>query len=362
VEAVLRTLARFDEAGDVGLDALKTLAAVAASSPSDVRDITRVMAALSRCPARVIDPVSGVLTRSDPDGIISYPDDSAAHPGWISGCVLAGEGPAFWFERTGTPSVVEAVVLDSVATILSSMRFADSKSASIPRDDLSLLLTIEDPVSLEGVLKRLKLKPETLCRAIARPGSIAQVEVIAPRGMTRGGFTAVTNEADRVLGGRVGIGSVQRADHLSRSWETAQVALAFAAEGTDDDPGPMVIDYAELGIWAQFHSDLLRRGSEFEDVQLLTKVIGSSPWAGPTLVAIVTHSSLRLAAAALFTHHSTVQSRTAVLEQKLAGWKLNSAQGRNRLAMALMARRYLLHPPTAGRPRSMTPPLIFGDH
>jgi len=359
LEAVLRSLARFDEAGRTGLDAVAAMASVASADPVDLGDVVRAMATLSGCPARLVDPATGVTLGSDALGNVEHPD-SRPHPLWIRASVLAGEEPALWIERIGPVSIVEAALLDAAAEILRSLRFSASGAPATSRDDVSLLLTVEDPNALRGSLGRLRLRSETRCRVIARPGSLAQIQVLSAGPRVVDPTAAVARGADRAPEARVGIGTVERADGLIRSWETARVALAFAADGSEEDPGTNVVAYDELGIWAQLHGDVLRRGDELDDVVLLSKVVGGSRWAASTLTAVVTHSSLRLAASSLFTHHSTVQSRMAVLERAL-GWNLNSPQGRLRLSMALAARRYLSHPPESGLPRSMDPAVLFGD-
>lgn len=337
------------------------MAAVAAADPPDIRDLARTMAQVTGSPVRITDPATGVLLRSDVKGRISYPETSP-HPRWIGAPVLAGETQAMWIEQTGTPGIIEAVVLDSAAEILRTLRFSESVAgAPSSSDDLTVLLTVEEPVALEGVLKRLNLQPATQCRAIARPGGLAQIHAISPRAGRLDVAHRLTHRGAESGRSRIGVGTLERADQLHRSWATAQVALAFAAEGTGDDPGPTVVQYDELGLWAQIHGEIADRSEPLADLETLEAVINGAPWAAATLEALVTHSSLRLAAAALYTHHSTVQSRLAALEKKLA-WNLNSPQGKMRLSMALTARRYLRHPPETARPRSLAPPLIFeGD-
>ena len=361
METVLKVLARFDELGSAGLEVTTAMAAVAAADPLDVRDLARTMAELTLTPVRVSDPSTGVLLRCDVEGRVSYPDTPAA-PRWISAPVLAGEPPALWLEKTGGPGIIEAVVLDSAAEILRTLRFSAPPSDTVnSHDDLAVLLTVEDPVALEGVLKRLSLTPETRCRAIARPGSRAQVHAVSPRTDRFDEAYRFTHRGSEDAPSRIGIGCLERADQLHRSWETAQTALAFAAEGTEEDPGPMVVQYDDLGLWAQLHTELPRHAERMPDLDLLETVVNGLPWAAVTLDALVTHSSVRLAAAALYTHHSTVQTRLTALEKKL-GWNLNSPQGKARLSMALTARRYLRHPPESDRPRSIAPALTFaGD-
>ncbi|WP_040697979.1 helix-turn-helix domain-containing protein, partial [Nocardia vinacea] len=69
----------------------------------------------------------------------------------------------------------------------------------------------------------------------------------------------------------------------------------------------------------------------------------SAPWVLRTLVEFTSHSSLRLAAAALFVHHSTLQDRLVTIEHEL-GWSVRDPQGRLRAQLALAVRRLLLHP------------------
>lgn len=334
------------------------MASIAATRGVGAKDVVRAVATLAACPARAVDPETGIVVRATADRELTFPTESP-HPSWISASLIAGEPAAIWLEHTGTTSVVEAALLDSATEILRSLRFTGEESDQVVRDDLAVLLTTDDADAIGVALARLRLTPETQCRAIARPGPVAQIQVVAQRGR----LVDLSPDPEHRSGrnaDRIGVGSVGRADQLASSWRSACIALAFAAEGTESDPGPTVVDYDSLGLWAQLHSELPRADGGLPDVARLSQVIGATPWAGPTLEAIVSHSSLRLAAGALFTHHSTVQSRLSVLEQRL-GWDLNSPLGRIRLAMALAARRYVLHEPETGRPRSASPPVVYAN-
>jgi sugar diacid utilization regulator len=142
--------------------------------------------------------------------------------------------------------------------------------------------------------------------------------------------------------GRTGIGPAVPLLELPRSWDRARTALRYAAEGTDEDPGPGVVLFEELGTLALL-ADALDPASPPDDVRALEKAARSGAWVLRTLVEFTSHTSLRLAAAALYVHHSTLKGRLTSIEQSL-GFPVHEPQGRLRVQLALAARRLLLHP------------------
>lgn len=104
--------------------------------------------------------------------------------------------------------------------------------------------------------------------------------------------------------------------------------------------------YQDLGLLVNLVSGM-RDLAQDPDILLLNQAISAAPWAAQTLDALVNHSSLRLASAALFTHHSTMQARVSKLEQTLP-WALQTPAGKLRLHLAMSGRRYLMHPVESG--------------
>ncbi|MFF2808147.1 helix-turn-helix domain-containing protein [Streptomyces sp. NPDC058000] len=144
--------------------------------------------------------------------------------------------------------------------------------------------------------------------------------------------------------GRVGFGPTVSLPDLPRSWVQARTALRFAAEGTDDDPGPSTVYADEFGA-VMLLADGLAPASPPADVRTLERAARSGPGVLRTLVEFTSHASLRLAAAALYLHHSTLTDRIAAIERDL-GFPVRDPQGRLRVQTALAVRRLLLHPAT----------------
>jgi DNA-binding PucR family transcriptional regulator len=119
------------------------------------------------------------------------------------------------------------------------------------------------------------------------------------------------------------------------------VALRFAADGTDEDPGPRVVHAAELGGLA-----LLAAAGDhpaLPDAEALEHAASAAPWMLTTLHALASTVSLRAAAELLGVHHSTLHDRVTYAEQ-LLGWNVREPQGRLRLQLALALRRLRRHP------------------
>ncbi|MCZ0975276.1 helix-turn-helix domain-containing protein [Streptomyces albulus] len=129
---------------------------------------------------------------------------------------------------------------------------------------------------------------------------------------------------------------------LPRSWAQARTALRFAAQGTDDDPGPSTVYADALGA-VMLLAGGLDPASPPADVRALERAARSGPGVLRTLVEFTSHASLRLSAAALYLHHSTLTDRIAAIEHDL-GFPVRDPQGRLRVQTALAVRRLLLHP------------------
>ena len=140
--------------------------------------------------------------------------------------------------------------------------------------------------------------------------------------------------------GRAGIGPATPVLSLPWSWQAARVALRFAAEGTEEDPGPAIVQYGELGALALLAD--VGDQSELPDVRALDHAAAAAPWMLSTLRAAADAISLRAAATALRLHHSTLQDRITQAEH-LLGWSLREPSGRLRLQLALALRRLARH-------------------
>jgi hypothetical protein len=302
--------------------------------------ILEAVAVLTRSPARLTAPGYRVDLRVAPDGRVQH-DVGAPDPGWLSATLENGGPPAFWVERGGDYSLVDAMVLDRAA-------FAARELLHRTRGHAAA----DDPAAVETVLdarvgerdriraaRLLHLPVDGVFRAVARPGSTGRIETV-------GGRTPSTLPPDdrlRTGRGRTGVGPAGPLAELPSSWARAKTALAFAAEGTEHDPGPNVVVAEELGLLALLPAGLDPAGPPPPDVRALEAAATAAPWVLGTLEAFTSHASLRLAAASLFLHHSTLQSRITTIEQDL-GWQVRDPQGRLRVQLALAVRRFLLHP------------------
>lgn len=261
-----------------------------------------------------------------------------------SSLVLALEAP-------GACSVLAAVVLDRGAEALRTLEStAGDASDDTSARAFSTALSAADDTDRREALSRLGLDPRGRYRVLARRGSLAQIEILGDGPVPRAAHGARDKRP-------LGVGRVTVGVDLPESWQSARIALAFAADGGDRDPGPTVVVADELGVLAGLASGLDRQGVEFADLAALAAAEVAAPWALVTLDALARHTSLRLAAAALFVHHSTLQARVATLEDRL-GWSVRDGQGRLRLDLALAVRRYLRHPPEDGSPIPGVPPVI----
>ncbi|RVX40807.1 PucR-like helix-turn-helix protein [Nonomuraea polychroma] len=309
-----------------------------------VEPILRAVADITRCPVRFVDSERGIALRVDVDGW-SGPPVSAPDADWLSAPVTKGGPPALWLERIGSCTLVEGMVLDrAVFAIREAIRREqdDFIGPVDVADAVSVVLdaAAAEPARLEAA-HLLGLRTKDVCRVIARPGVPGQIELQGRNGASPLRIAA----ARRPTGSpRTGIGPAVTVLDLPKSWRQASLALAFAAEGDERDPGPSVVSAEELGTLTVLAAGLRGAGGQVPDVATLEAVAATAPWVLETLVAVVSHASLRLAAAALFVHHSTLHARLATIERHL-GWPVRDAPGRLRVHLALAARRYLLHPP-----------------
>jgi len=143
--------------------------------------------------------------------------------------------------------------------------------------------------------------------------------------------------------GRAGIGPAVAAADLPSSYAAARIALRFAAEGTDEDPGETVVRHEDLGGLALLALVPKSDSSALPDLRALDHAVAAAPWALATLHAVATTASLRAAAAALRVHHSTLQDRVVHAEH-LLGWPVREPDGKLRLRLALALRRLRRHP------------------
>lgn len=351
METVLRRLALYESAAQEALDVLTAFHKLAVAS---VIDIAKLMATLSGTPARVLDPLTGESARSE-SGASWSPSKAPVRLTWPCAPVLAGEPPAMWLEREDELRVLDAAILQAAAEAMLSLRGESDPPAEELTDILIDVLTASNPIKQEKAIERIALHPASLCRVVAQPGNVAQILVSPPRGPLAAPNTPLMTS---LAGHRIGISPLSEARELPNAWKKARTALAFAAAGTASDPGAQLVPFEDLGVWADLVPQRHPDSNPPSDVQAINKLEDEASWAIQTLAALTESTSVREAAARLFTHHSTIQARQAVLEKRL-GWNVATPAGRTRTSMALALRRYLLHPVSDEPPKSANPPVLF---
>ncbi|MFK0289862.1 helix-turn-helix domain-containing protein [Streptomyces sp. NPDC090442] len=326
--AAIRVIRRFDElvAGRAGLEPILAAAA-----------------GLTGSPVRLIDARLRVALRADVDGRVARAR-GPADPRWPAAPLEPAGTPALWLEHLGPPSLLAGVVLDRAAfaarEVLHRTRGVSRMApATFPDDPAAVEVLLDGDASEDDrrhAAGLLDLPEDARARAVA-PADGAATVVTADKASRDNGA------ARRWKGiGRVGFGPTVSLLDLPSSWAQARTALRFAAEGTDHDPGPSTVYADELGALVLLANGL-DPASPPADVRALERAARSGPGVLRTLVEFTSHASLRLAAAALYLHHSTLTDRIAAIEHDL-GFPVRDPQGRLRVQTALAVRRLLLHP------------------
>ncbi|GID30487.1 helix-turn-helix domain-containing protein [Paractinoplanes brasiliensis] len=290
-------------------------------SRAGLQAIVRGAAVLAGVPARLDDAERRVHVRITPAGV-SEASAEPADTGWPR--TEIGARAVLALERTGEPGPVDAMILERAAGAARAV--LDRTRGRAPAEDPALVELIVDaaaPLSVREVAAR-KLGLDGPVRAAARPAG----PLVLPAGAA-------------VPPGRIGLGPAVPVADLPASYAAARVALRFAADGTDDDPGPPVVAYESLGGLALLAAAPLPEA--IPDLDALAHAMASAPWALATLQAFADTASLRAAATALRLHHSTLQDRIIHLEH-LLGWPTRTTAGKLRLQIALALRRLARHP------------------
>jgi hypothetical protein len=291
-------------------------------SRAGLQSIVRGAAVLAGCPARLDDEERRVHIRMEPSGL-SAARPEPPDPAWPCLPIPSDGATTLRLERPGPAGPIEAMILERAASAARSV-LDRTRGRARAADPASVELVLDATADAElrrQAARTLGLPPDHPVHAIALPG---------------GGASVTAADAPLPVG-RAGIGPPGPVLDLPSSWTAARTALRFAAEGTDDDPGPTVVHYVRLGALALL-ADL--PAAEIPDVRALEH---TPPWLLSTLSAVAESISLRAAATALRVHHSTLQDRIVQAEH-LLGWNVREPQGRLRLQLALALRRLHRHP------------------
>jgi hypothetical protein len=318
--AAVRAIAYFDRLAETraGLEAL-----------------VRGVAVLAGCPARLIDSARRLRVRVEPDGK-RHDTDTPPDPSWLSQALAPGSAAALWLERTGPPSVVDAVILERASGMVRQVLDRIFGRAPARDDNPALLEIVLDPTATEqarlraaGLLALTGGDPAIRVRALAVLGG-------GPRILTA--HEGKRPKDSELPMGRVGVGPAVPVLDLLRSWTVACTVLRFTAEGTASDPGERVMYADDLGDILLL-ADLVTLGTgPPPDACPLDAVMAHAPWALATLIAVATTTSRRAAATKLNIHHSTLQTRL-VRAEALLGWPIHTPTGRLRLQLSLLTRR-----------------------
>ncbi len=298
-------------------------------SRAGLQAIVRGAAVLAGVPARLDDAERRVHVRVTPDGsqvALAEPVDAV----WPR--TEVGSRVVLALERTGEPGPVDAMILERAAGAARSV--LDRTRGRAPATDPALVELIIDastPVSVR----------ETAARSLGLAGPV--------RAVARPTGPALLAEGAPIPPGRAGLGPPGPAADLPASYAAARIALCFAADGTDEDPGATAVHYESLGGLALLAAAPVP--DEVPDLHTLEHAIAAAPWALTTLHAVATTASLRAAAGSLRLHHSTLQDRIVHLEHQL-GWPVRSPDGKLRLQVALTLRRLRRHLSASPRPET----------
>jgi PucR C-terminal helix-turn-helix domain len=309
--AAVRVIAYFDQLGDAG---------------ADLEAVVRGAAVLAGCPARLVDEGRRVQVRVRPDGR-REDRDGPCDPAWPHAHLSPDGVTGLWLERADADGPVVAMVLErGAATARAALERTRGRAPAGPVDDPAMVELVLDASAPERArlhaARTLRL-PAT-ARAVAL-GDPAEARVSGVDGVGTGGR-------------RAGIGPPVALAELPSSWAAARIALRFAAEGTERDPGPREVYAETLGGLAVLAATVRPGTPPVADVTALEHAGGAAPWMLGTLHAVAYALSLRTAATDLAVHHPALQDRLTHAEH-LLGWTVRDPAGRLRLQLAFALRR-----------------------
>ena len=253
-------------------------------------------------------------------------DAGEPEPAWMRTAI--GAHVTLWLERTGEPGPVDAMILERAAGAARAV--LDRTRGRVAVADPALVELIVDASApsdvREKAVRNRNLPAAGPLRAVATPTGPALLAEGAP-----------------LPRGRAGIGPAVSAADLPSSYAAARIALRFAADGSDEDPGETVVHYEKLGGLALLALAPKPDSAAIPDLRALDHAVAAAPWALATLHAVAATASLRAAAAALRVRHSTLQDRIVHAEH-LLGWPVREPGGKLRLQLALALRRLRSHP------------------
>lgn len=118
-----------------------------AENRAGLEALVRGAAILAGCPARLVDTTRRVHIRVEPDGK-RHDTDTPPVPAWQSQPLASDSHAVLWLERTGKPSVVDAVILERASGIIRQvLDRTRGRTPASPADDPALIETVLDPTA-----------------------------------------------------------------------------------------------------------------------------------------------------------------------------------------------------------------------
>ncbi|SFC43620.1 PucR family transcriptional regulator [Streptomyces aidingensis] len=316
--------------------------------------LVRSTAGLAECPAG-LELADGRTFRCGPDGVaLSGPAER------VSGRVPLRPAGHVWLERPGAERPLDELVLEWLAIAARTM-----EQPSMVADPALVELALsrrEAMADRARALRLLGLAPELPLRVVVMTDEVHEPDVAALALLGRSavpgtvrvarvgtlgvalvqhGTAAASPVAElRAVAResvRVGVGAATGGLRAHVSWEQARVALRFTTAGLPDDA---VAGHDELGavtLLAEIPPARLRRLPDAVALAGLAAAEGGRLQLA-ALAAFCRTGSLRLAAAELHLHHSSVAARLSHVE-KAMGLRLRDPGDRFRAQLALYARR-----------------------
>ena len=354
--AALRIIAYFDALVD---------------SPScDVQSLVRGAAALAECSVAVVTTDSRMVA-FDPHGTaIETTSDGGDQ-------VHSSRGDTGWLVGRDSAEWTDALILERLMVAVAAVEERLGRRLGRPTlgDPALLEIVISETAAMEDKARALglmRLNAETPLRvftvatvagvdsAAAAVGLIARARTSRPTHVTvidnvaiglvqepsmssslpadfRQALAARAESGQTGIRIRCGVSSLVSPLAGHTGWREAACALRFAVAGS---PEQAVASYDALGpltLLADISPELIRSQADVAALERLAATDGGAHDVAALEVYCQT-GSLRAAALALHRHHSSVAARLAHIED-LLGWSLDSAEGRFRAQLSLLARR-----------------------
>ena len=308
-----------------------------------LESFVRGAAVLSGYPAGLVHPQHRLWLRVDAEGRAATPvTDADVARKWPHKNLDDGSGGLVWVERP-EESVIDAVLLERLAA---GVHLTLERISPVSVDDdagaVEILLSTASDDARRKAARRLRLAEDSRVHVVVSPAdapppfSRRHAVLVADDQEVRASIVEAVRFSTTCI---AGVGSPVRLHDLPVSWQQATVAFRLAS------PLVPVVRWADLGALTLLAQVPAAEARGHADVVAISRVAAES-WGLETLEAVVRTDSTRAASAVLGVHHSTTQTRQARLEEIL-GFRVGTADGRVRAAVALTLHRLTLHGPAS---------------